>query len=53
MMADQGQDQDLVHLRILDAMAVVHMLKATTEASQRLQGLNTSLNLEVQMTPVT
>lgn len=45
-------DQDLVHHLILDVMDVVYMLKAVIEASLRLQGLNTLLSLEVQMTAV-
>jgi hypothetical protein len=52
-LADQGHDQDLVHLHILDVMPVVHMLKVTIEARRSLQELNTLLNLEVQKTPVT
>jgi hypothetical protein len=52
-LTDQGHDQDLVHLHILDVMPVVHMLKVTIEARRSLQELNTLLNLEVQKTPVT
>lgn len=52
MLTDLGPDQDLTHHPILDVMAVAYMLKAAIEASRRLQGLNTLLNLEVQMTAV-
>uniref|UniRef100_A0A0A9CTH1 Splicing factor, arginine/serine-rich, putative n=1 Tax=Arundo donax TaxID=35708 RepID=A0A0A9CTH1_ARUDO len=49
---DQGHDQDLDRLPILDVMAVAYMLKAVIGASQSLQRLNTLLNLEVQMPQV-